>query len=76
MFCVLQMSVRTLVFGVVGRGNINTVGYNAVLQTGSGKTYTMMGEITQLECKFSEDCGITPRIFQHLFSRIRMVCKQ
>ena len=42
------------------------------LQTGSGKTYTMMGEIYEVEGQLSEDCGITPRIFEYLFSRIRM----
>ncbi|KAJ6432149.1 hypothetical protein OIU84_019411 [Salix udensis] len=51
-------------------------GYNSCMfaygQTGSGKTYTMMGEINQAECKLSADCGITPRIFEYLFSRIRM----
>lgn len=51
-------------------------GYNSCMfaygQTGSGKTYTMMGEINQVECKLSADCGITPRVFEHLFSRIRM----
>lgn len=43
------------------------------LQTGSGKTYTMMGEINEVEGKLNDDCGITPRIFEYLFSRIRMV---
>ncbi|KAG8658950.1 hypothetical protein MANES_03G210501v8 [Manihot esculenta] len=50
-------------------------GYNSCMfaygQTGSGKTYTMMGEINHLEGNLSEDCGITPRIFEYLFSRIR-----
>ncbi|XP_031256347.1 kinesin-like protein KIN-12C [Pistacia vera] len=50
-------------------------GYNSCMfaygQTGSGKTYTMMGEINEVEGKLSEDCGITPRIFEYLFSRIR-----
>lgn len=43
------------------------------LQTGSGKTYTMMGEIYEMEGNLNEDCGITPRIFEYLFSRIREV---
>ncbi|KAK9086225.1 hypothetical protein Syun_028619 [Stephania yunnanensis] len=50
-------------------------GYNSCMfaygQTGSGKTYTMMGEILDMEGKLNEDCGITPRIFEYLFSRIR-----
>ncbi|XVE82347.1 hypothetical protein DITRI_Ditri15bG0141200 [Diplodiscus trichospermus] len=51
-------------------------GYNSCMfaygQTGSGKTYTMMGEIYEVGGQLSEDCGITPRIFEYLFSRIRM----
>ena len=43
------------------------------LQTGSGKTYTMMGEIYEMEGNLNEDCGMTPRIFEYLFSRIREV---
>ncbi|KAK9289237.1 hypothetical protein L1049_017711 [Liquidambar formosana] len=50
-------------------------GYNSCMfaygQTGSGKTYTMMGEIYEVEGKLNEDCGITPRIFEYLFMRIR-----
>lgn len=42
-------------------------------QTGSGKTYTMMGGIYELEGKLNEDCGLTLRIFEHLFTRIGMV---
>lgn len=34
----------------------------------------MLGEINGVEGKLSEDCGITPRIFEYLFSRIRTVC--
>lgn len=43
------------------------------LQTGSGKTYTMMGEIKETEGYPSEDSGITPRVFDYLFMRIREV---
>ncbi|RZC52990.1 hypothetical protein C5167_011845 [Papaver somniferum] len=39
--------------------------------TGSGKTYTMMGEIHEMDRYLNEDCGMTPRIFEHLFMRIR-----
>ncbi|XP_058209055.1 kinesin-like protein KIN-12C isoform X4 [Rhododendron vialii] len=49
-------------------------GYNSCMfaygQTGSGKTHTMMGEICQMDGKLNEDCGITPRIFEYLFTRI------
>lgn len=47
-------------------------GYNSCMfaygQTGSGKTYTMMGEIGD-----TENRGMTPRVFEHLFARIRQV---
>ncbi|KAG2630397.1 hypothetical protein PVAP13_3KG486900 [Panicum virgatum] len=50
-------------------------GYNSCVfaygQTGSGKTYTMLGEITDLEVRPSPDRGMTPRIFEFLFARIR-----
>ncbi|KAL3814192.1 hypothetical protein ACJIZ3_015460 [Penstemon smallii] len=50
-------------------------GYNSCMfaygQTGSGKTYTMLGEIEELEVKPSLNRGMTPRIFEFLFARIR-----
>ncbi|XP_057810222.1 LOW QUALITY PROTEIN: kinesin-like protein KIN-12E [Salvia miltiorrhiza] len=50
-------------------------GYNSCMfaygQTGSGKTYTMMGDIDKMDGRLGEDCGITPRIFEYLFSRIK-----
>ncbi|CAN6338767.1 unnamed protein product [Urochloa humidicola] len=50
-------------------------GYNSCVfaygQTGSGKTYTMLGEISDLDVRPSPDRGMTPRIFEFLFARIR-----
>ncbi|XP_047980300.1 kinesin-like protein KIN-12D [Salvia hispanica] len=50
-------------------------GYNSCMfaygQTGSGKTHTMLGEIDDLEIKPSTNRGMTPRIFEFLFARIR-----
>ncbi|KAJ4963751.1 hypothetical protein NE237_023690 [Protea cynaroides] len=50
-------------------------GYNSCMfaygQTGSGKTYTMLGEIDDLEIKPTPNRGMTPRIFEFLFARIR-----
>ncbi|KAL3621187.1 hypothetical protein CASFOL_036099 [Castilleja foliolosa] len=50
-------------------------GYNSCMfaygQTGSGKTHTMLGEIEALEVKPSPNRGMTPRIFEFLFARIR-----
>lgn len=43
------------------------------MQTGSGKTHTMLGEIDDLEVKPSPHRGITPRIFEFLFARIHAV---
>jgi len=43
------------------------------MQTGSGKTYTMLGEIDGLEVKPSPNRGMTPRIFEFLFARIQAV---
>lgn len=43
------------------------------MQTGSGKTYTMLGEIEDLELKPSPQRGMTPRIFEFLFARIQAV---
>ncbi|KAE8731019.1 Phragmoplast orienting kinesin-1 [Hibiscus syriacus] len=65
-------------FRVVGLPMVENCmsGYNSCMfaygQTGSGKTYTMMGDIYEVEGQLSEDCGLTPRIFEYLFSRIRM----
>ncbi|XP_022897116.1 kinesin-like protein KIN-12F isoform X3 [Olea europaea var. sylvestris] len=50
-------------------------GYNSCMfaygQTGSGKTYTMLGGIEELEVNPSPNRGMTPRIFEFLFARIR-----
>jgi kinesin family protein 15 len=43
------------------------------LQTGSGKTHTMMGEIKEAQGFLDEDSGITPRVFDYLFMRIKAV---
>ncbi|XP_021738486.1 kinesin-like protein KIN-12F [Chenopodium quinoa] len=50
-------------------------GYNSCMfaygQTGSGKTYTMLGEMDGVEFTPSAHRGMTPRIFEFLFARIR-----
>ncbi|KAK1311494.1 Kinesin-like protein KIN12B [Acorus calamus] len=50
-------------------------GYNSCMfaygQTGSGKTHTMLGDIEGGTRRHSENCGMTPRVFEHLFSRIQ-----
>ncbi|WOL05131.1 kinesin-like protein KIN-12F [Canna indica] len=50
-------------------------GYNSCVfaygQTGSGKTYTMLGEFGELEKRPSPNRGMTPRIFEFLFARIK-----
>ncbi|KAJ7948121.1 Kinesin-like protein [Quillaja saponaria] len=50
-------------------------GYNSCMfaygQTGSGKTHTMLGDIEGGTRRHSVNCGMTPRVFDHLFSRIQ-----
>ncbi|GAV86218.1 Kinesin domain-containing protein/Kinesin-relat_1 domain-containing protein [Cephalotus follicularis] len=50
-------------------------GYNSCMfaygQTGSGKTHTMLGDIEEGTRRHSVNCGMTPRVFEHLFSRIQ-----
>ncbi|PKI40312.1 hypothetical protein CRG98_039337 [Punica granatum] len=40
-------------------------------QTGSGKTHTMLGDIEGGTRRHSVNCGMTPRVFEYLFSRIQ-----
>ncbi|KAJ0979998.1 hypothetical protein J5N97_015472 [Dioscorea zingiberensis] len=64
-------------FRVVGLPMVENCmsGYNSCMfaygQTGSGKTYTMMGDFHEMDNVLSEDCGMTPRIFEYLFMRIK-----
>lgn len=44
-----------------------------LLQTGSGKTHTMLGDIDHLGDRPSDNRGMTPRVFEYLFSRIHLV---
>ncbi|XP_073143760.1 kinesin-like protein KIN-12E [Henckelia pumila] len=50
-------------------------GYNSCMfaygQTGSGKTHTMLGDIEGGTRRHSINCGMIPRIFEYLFSRIQ-----
>ncbi|KAJ6827190.1 kinesin-like protein KIN-12G [Iris pallida] len=40
-------------------------------QTGSGKTHTMLGDIEGGTRRHSVNCGMTPRVFEYMFSRIQ-----
>lgn len=42
-------------------------------QTGSGKTHTMLGDISDLDHQPSDNRGMTPRVFESLFTKIQMV---
>jgi hypothetical protein len=42
-------------------------------QTGSGKTHTMLGDISDLDHQPSDKRGMTPRVFESLFTKIKMV---
>ncbi|THG19195.1 hypothetical protein TEA_010978 [Camellia sinensis var. sinensis] len=52
-------------------------GYNSCMfaygQTGSGKTHTMLGDIEGGTRRHSVNCGMTPRVFEYLFSRIQKI---
>ncbi|GJR14355.1 kinesin-like protein KIN-12C [Tanacetum coccineum] len=69
---------QEMLFRVAGLPMVDNCmsGYNSCMfaygQTGSGKTYTMMGEISQRDGKLVDGCGITPRIFEYLFTRIKV----
>ncbi|XP_010503069.1 PREDICTED: kinesin-like protein KIN-12E [Camelina sativa] len=64
-------------FQVAGVPMVENVvgGYNSCMfaygQTGSGKTHTMLGDIEGGTRRHSVNCGITPRVFEYLFSRIQ-----
>ncbi|KAF3548908.1 hypothetical protein DY000_02007978 [Brassica cretica] len=63
-------------FKVAGVPMVENVvaGYNSCMfaygQTGSGKTHTMLGDIEGGTRRHSVNCGMTPRVFEFLFSRI------
>ncbi|KAH9699331.1 kinesin-like protein KIN-12E [Citrus sinensis] len=50
-------------------------GYNSCMfaygQTGSGKTHTMLGDIEESTQRHSVNSGMTPRVFEYLFSTIQ-----
>lgn len=62
---------QEMLFKVAGKPMVENCisGYNSCMfaygQTGSGKTHTMLGDIEGV------NCGMTPRVFEYLFSRIQ-----
>lgn len=51
-------------------------GYNCTIfaygQTGTGKTYTMSGDMTETLGMLSDDAGIIPRVLQQLFNKLEI----
>jgi kinesin family member 11 len=51
-------------------------GYNCTIfaygQTGTGKTYTMSGDMTETLGMLSDDAGIIPRVLQQLFNKLEL----
>ncbi|EKJ79487.1 hypothetical protein FPSE_00306 [Fusarium pseudograminearum CS3096] len=51
-------------------------GYNCTIfaygQTGTGKTYTMSGDMTETMGMLSDDAGIIPRVLQTLFTKLEL----
>ncbi|MCL7043707.1 hypothetical protein MKW94_003814 [Papaver nudicaule] len=72
-----ETTSQEMLFRVAGLPMVENClsGYNSCMfaygQTGSGKTHTMLGEIADLDVNPSPDRGMTPRIFEFLFARIR-----
>lgn len=65
------------IFKVAGLPMVDNclVGYNSCMfaygQTGSGKTFTMLGDLEGAHHRPSSNRGMTPRVFEYLFSRIQ-----
>lgn len=43
------------------------------VQTGSGKTHTMLGDMEHFDQQPNENRGMTPRVFEYLFAKIQKV---
>ncbi|KAK3145041.1 hypothetical protein QOZ80_4AG0321890 [Eleusine coracana subsp. coracana] len=72
-----ELSTQEDIFHLVGLPLVENClsGFNSSIfaygQTGSGKTYTMWGPLSALsEDSTSSERGLTPRVFEQLFSRI------
>ncbi|RCV33142.1 hypothetical protein SEVIR_7G065600v4 [Setaria viridis] len=72
------VSTQEDIFNLVGLPLVENClsGFNSSIfaygQTGSGKTYTMWGPLSALsEDSVSSERGLTPRVFEQLFSRIK-----
>ncbi|CAK9208177.1 unnamed protein product [Sphagnum troendelagicum] len=74
-----QDASQQAVFEMVGLPMVENclAGFNSSIfaygQTGSGKTHTMWGAMpdSNTDLSPSADCGLTPRVFERLFARIR-----
>ncbi|KAK3143066.1 hypothetical protein QOZ80_4BG0357660 [Eleusine coracana subsp. coracana] len=73
-----ELSTQEDIFHLVGLPLVENClsGFNSSIfaygQTGSGKTYTMWGPLSALsEDSTSSERGLTPRVFEQLFSRIK-----
>ncbi|CAA6675308.1 unnamed protein product [Spirodela intermedia] len=70
-------NVQEKLFKVAGVPMVDNCvsGYNSCMfaygQTGSGKTHTMLGDIEGGTRRHSVNCGMTPRVFEYLFSKIQ-----
>ncbi|KAF0935938.1 hypothetical protein E2562_036929 [Oryza meyeriana var. granulata] len=75
-----ESSTQEDIFQLVGRPLVENclAGFNSSIfaygQTGSGKTYTMWGPLSALsDDTASKERGLTPRVFELLFSRIKEI---
>jgi hypothetical protein len=65
--------IYTLVCLFKNLSDIYVITDQSLWQTGSGKTYTMMGELSKEGDELNNESGLTPRIFEYLFARIKEV---
>uniref|UniRef100_A0A7I4DZD3 Kinesin motor domain-containing protein n=1 Tax=Physcomitrium patens TaxID=3218 RepID=A0A7I4DZD3_PHYPA len=73
-----EIITQEKLFNVAGLPMVENcmAGYNSCMfaygQTGSGKTHTMLGDIDHISDRPSDNRGMTPRVFEYLFSRIKL----
>ncbi|KAK4184481.1 putative kinesin-like protein bimC [Podospora australis] len=73
-----QAADQTMVFEDVVKPILDEMlaGYNCTIfaygQTGTGKTYTMSGDLTETMGMLSDNAGIIPRVLQALFAKLEL----
>lgn len=71
--CIVVQQNAQIQFCITVSIAVNITAVNACVKTGSGKTHTMLGDIEGGTRRHSVNAGMTPRVFEYLFSRIQKV---